>query len=271
MSTRPNLVTDETFAAAVAASFSVRETLRTLGLQPAGGNYRSSYLRIERCGLDTTHWTSHKTPEQGFRPPRSLEDILVQNSTYSSSNSLKHRLWKAGMLSKECCLCGISTWMGSNLVLQIDHINGERSDNRIGNLRILCPNCHSQTSTFGGSKLKKPAPRCPVCGGRIHKSSKTCIVCRSAKPKPICDCGSAKKRNSAKCRSCSTVIRAVRKTKIDWPDTVELLRQVNLASFVQVGKRLGVSDTAIRKHLISKGVDKSTLPDGRKPRNLSTT
>jgi 5-methylcytosine-specific restriction endonuclease McrA len=78
------------------------------------------------------------------------EKILVENSTYVTTSSLKDRLVKDGLLEYKCVKCkneGIH--MGECLSLQLDHINGIRNDHRLENLRILCPNCHSQTKTYG--------------------------------------------------------------------------------------------------------------------------
>jgi 5-methylcytosine-specific restriction endonuclease McrA len=71
----------------------------------------------------------------------------------SNRGGIKKRLIASGVLKNECAICGISEWQGSPLSLQIDHINGKKLDYRIQNLRILCPNCHSQTETFAGRNL----------------------------------------------------------------------------------------------------------------------
>jgi 5-methylcytosine-specific restriction endonuclease McrA len=71
----------------------------------------------------------------------------------ANRGNIKRRLLESGALKDECSICGIREWQGKPLSLQIDHINGERLDYRLENLRILCPNCHSQTETFGGRNL----------------------------------------------------------------------------------------------------------------------
>lgn len=71
---------------------------------------------------------------------------------------IRRRLLDEGLLRYECYECGISHWFGEKLPLHLDHINGSARDNRIENLRMLCPNCHSQTATFGGRNVGKSGP-----------------------------------------------------------------------------------------------------------------
>ena len=81
----------------------------------------------------------------------SLDEILIENSTYTNITSLKQRLINEKKLEYKCAKCGnTGEWNGEPLVLQLDHINGKHLDHRIENLRFLCPNCHSQTETFSG-------------------------------------------------------------------------------------------------------------------------
>ncbi|MNM09740.1 HNH endonuclease [compost metagenome] len=85
-----------------------------------------------------------------------LEDILVINSTYKNTNRLKDWIVREGLLKYECQECGISPeWNGKPLRLQLDHINGVNNDNRLENLRILCPNCHTQTENYSARNIKK--------------------------------------------------------------------------------------------------------------------
>lgn len=79
-----------------------------------------------------------------------LEQILVEKSTYTNRQSLKSRLIRADMKEDKCESCGqLPLWNNRHLTLQLDHINGIGDDNRLENLQIICPNCHTQTSTFG--------------------------------------------------------------------------------------------------------------------------
>lgn len=85
-----------------------------------------------------------------------LRKILVKGSSYASSR-LKKRLIAKGLLEEQCSECGLgSEWNGRPLVLQLDHINGVRDDHRLGNLRILCPNCHTQTPTYVSRNRTNP-------------------------------------------------------------------------------------------------------------------
>lgn len=83
-----------------------------------------------------------------------MKEILIENSPYSNIRSLKNRLIKENYLEYKCEKCGNKgEWLGKKLTLQLDHINGKNNDHRIENLRFLCPNCHAQTSTYGGKNL----------------------------------------------------------------------------------------------------------------------
>ncbi|HJU55368.1 MAG TPA: HNH endonuclease [Pyrinomonadaceae bacterium] len=89
-----------------------------------------------------------------------LSEILVQHSAYTNITRLKIRLLREGFLEAKCYGrdCGLTDWHGKPLSLQLDHINGDNLDHRIENLRLLCPNCHSQTETFAGKNKRKQVP-----------------------------------------------------------------------------------------------------------------
>lgn len=107
--------------------------------------------------------------------PLPLNQVLVEDSTYGRGK-LKERLLYKGLLKNQCYECGqLPEWQGKKLVLVIDHINGVNNDHRLGNLRILCPNCNSQTNTFAGRNAKrgKKLYFCSLCNGHIPKQSIT--------------------------------------------------------------------------------------------------
>tara|TARA_B100001142_G_C14167504_1_gene590884 strand:- start:59 stop:916 length:858 start_codon:yes stop_codon:yes gene_type:complete len=91
-----------------------------------------------------------------------INDILVENSTYLSTKSLKYRLYEENLKEEKCEECGLGNiWNGKPIELQLDHINGKNNDNRLDNLRILCSNCHSQTTTFCKKTKKDNTKRRP--------------------------------------------------------------------------------------------------------------
>jgi 5-methylcytosine-specific restriction endonuclease McrA len=82
-----------------------------------------------------------------------LEAILVANSSYTNLKRLKNRLLRRGLIAYRCHECGLTEWRGRALALVLDHVNGLNDDHRLENLRLLCPNCHSQTPTFAGRNV----------------------------------------------------------------------------------------------------------------------
>jgi hypothetical protein len=146
--------TDAELRAAVAASASLAEVQRRLGFRPSGGMHRYLQLHIRRLGLNTDHflgqgWARGKTTTTGFRPVP-LSDLLVANSSYVNSARLRRRLIAVGLKTARCERCGLDEWQGEPLPLALDHVNGDPADNRLENLRILCPNCHALTDTWCG-------------------------------------------------------------------------------------------------------------------------
>jgi len=146
--------TDEQFREAVENSLSIAQVAQTLGIKPAGGNYITIKNKIKKLNLDTSHFTG-----QGWntgkrykpvRPAQSLDSILVKDSTYVNTHHLKERLIKEGLKENKCEICGISSWMGKPLNIELHHINGNHFDLRIENLQMLCPNCHALTDNYRG-------------------------------------------------------------------------------------------------------------------------
>lgn len=153
MASKVYQVSDEQFREIVASSNTYSDCLRALGLGTKGGSSTDILKRrISELNCSIEHF-GRRGP--GCQAKYALIDILVENSTYANISSLKRRLVREGVLEYKCAVCGINEWLGQEISLQLDHINGVNNDHRAENLRFLCPNCHSQTDTYGGKNVNK--------------------------------------------------------------------------------------------------------------------
>lgn len=214
--------TNEQFIEAVKLNRNMRDVLVHLSLYPGAGNYQTIRRLIEKLQLNTSHW--------GKTTGRSkIDDSLLfsQNSKNYSKSKLKKKIVECGLLEYKYQRCNISEWEGETLSLHLDHINGNRYDDRLINLRFLCPNCHSLTETY--------------CVRNI-KNKKKIFYCM--------DCGIEISTNCKRCRKCDAKYQLNGKlTKITWPPLEELIQMVKETSYCGVAKTLGVTDNAIRKHI----------------------
>lgn len=149
--------TENQFKEAVKNSTSYRQVLKKIGLIEAGGNYEQVKKYIKEFNLDKSHFKGMAW-NKGLRgigkPIIPLEKILVKNSFFQSFK-LKKRLFTAGLKPQYCEQCGWAKRTDDGyLPLELDHINSNRHDNRLENLRILCPNCHSLTANHRGRRRK---------------------------------------------------------------------------------------------------------------------
>ena len=147
--------TEEQLRSAIESSGSIRQVLSKLGLKEAGGNYETIKRRISKLNINTSHFHGQahlkgKTHDYTKKP---IEFYLTENS-HHQSYKLKYRLISEGIKEHKCECCGITEWMGRQTPIELDHINGNHYDNRLPNLRLLCPNCHAQTETYRGKNKK---------------------------------------------------------------------------------------------------------------------
>lgn len=131
-------------------SFSLREVCLKAGIVATTGNYDTLKRIIKDGNIDITHF---KRQTGGARNSHEIEFYLQKGSAISSYK-LKNKLLKEGIKEYKCESCGNTEWLGKPIKLELHHINGDNTDNRIENLQFLCPNCHAYTDNFGGKNQK---------------------------------------------------------------------------------------------------------------------
>lgn len=150
--------TEQQLKEAVKKSKSYRNVIKLLGLVPAGGNYEQIKRHIKELKFSTNHFTFMGWRKNSNIPvvkAKLITDILKENSDVQSFK-LKKRLFKLGIKRPSCEICNWSKKsLDGRIPVELDHINGDRRDNRIENLRILCPNCHSLQSTHRGLNKRR--------------------------------------------------------------------------------------------------------------------
>ena len=212
-------VSESLLRSVVATSLTKAEVLAKLGMRANGGHYITLKSRIDTLNIDTAHFCQPNPPKRALRP---LAAVLVKDSNYGRGN-LKKRLLAEGILENKCSTCGqLPWWCDQPLVIALDHINGDARDNRIENLRMLCPHCHTQTPTFSRRNDRLPENRCPDCDKQIARRSVRCQPC-------------ANRRGGAR-----------RAARIQWPSDAQLLEMVEQTNVSQVARKLGLSHNTVK-------------------------
>jgi hypothetical protein len=218
----------------VAKSSTMTEALLSFGLINKGGNFKTLKARLIEDSIDYSHFLQGAKKASASKSAP-IETFLISNST-SNRYHFKARLLKEGILENVCAVCGqLPEWNDKPLSLQLDHINGISNDNRLENLRIICPHCHSQTDNFAGRNKKY------TVDGIEYQSGK------STKPKKIIIRGSRKDPRP----NIRKVIR---------PSKEELQELILKKPISKLAKDFGVSDSAIHKWIKNYGLQK--LPAG---------
>jgi ribosomal protein L40E len=218
--------TDEQLVEAVKSSSKLSEVARKLGLATYGANSKTINKHIRLLELDTSHFLNRKEQLEEARKlikSISYDDLFCVNDV--DRQHVKRRIIKDDLIPYQCARCSISTWEGERLSLHLDHINGINNDNRLENLRFLCPNCHSLTQTYCGKQLR----------GRNY-GTHTCVDCGAA----VCD-------DATRCRRCAGLHH--NPTKITWPDHQTLQSMVDELGYRGTGAKLGITDNSVKKRL----------------------
>jgi hypothetical protein len=198
------------------------ECLRKMGLRAAGGNYKTITKYIEEYQINTHHFDAHqvrieKINQLNTKKKIPMTDILIIGSTYNRAQ-LKQRLYDENLKTRRCELCGQGEiWNGMKMSLIIDHINGIWDDNRIENLRIVCPNCNATLPTHCGKNRTNIVDKQKIDARKIMTDTKLKFY-----------------ENSRKTQR---------------PDYDTLKTEIDNLGYVKTGKKYGVSDNAIRKWL----------------------
>ena len=149
-------LTDKEFIDLVKSSLNTSEVLFKLGYTTVGNSWGYAQIkqRMQELNLSGKDFRNNTVKSSENHNEASYEDLFCQDSKHTRT-VLRRYIITNNLIPYKCEICGISEWNNKKLSLELDHINGVNNDNRIENLRFLCPNCHSQTNTYG-SKNKKP-------------------------------------------------------------------------------------------------------------------
>jgi hypothetical protein len=140
---------------AIKTSVSVRECLIKLNVAPQGGNYRIFHKAVKHFKIDTSHFTGMNLSGRKLPARRkSIEEYLTNNSNIQSFK-LKGYLLDSKIFEAKCVSCNLFKWLDEPIPLELDHIDGNNSNNELSNLRLLCPNCHAKTPTYRGKNKRK--------------------------------------------------------------------------------------------------------------------
>jgi len=230
--------TKEILEPIVRESKSYREVLIALGLKVAGGNHSHLKRIIDSLGLSTEHfygssWNVGRVFEKSRKSPDEYLRYYDRNKSVNT-HKIKTLLIRDGIKKHICEECGLEIWNDEPIPIELHHINGDRWNNLLENLLILCPNCHAQASNNSGTKNKKKKEDKlkPV------QIEKECTVCKNTFLVP-------KNRKNQKC--CSYDCSSIARRSVERPAKKELSELIKNNTWTSIGKMFSVSDNAVRK------------------------
>lgn len=210
---------------AVQKSINFTEVLKELEIPRQGNNSSTLKKIIEKNNIDISHFT-YRARE--YKTNYTYAHEYLNNQKPIHTHKLKQKLLKENLIENKCAICGINEWLGQPIVLQLHHINGDNTDNRLENLQLLCPNCHSQTDNYCGNANKNVEIKyCPLCGKVISKTATLCIKCSNQN-----------KHYESKIQPLEQLVEDLKE----------------LQSYSKIGLKYGVRDNTIKKWFIKYGL-----------------
>lgn len=222
----------------VKASHNMKEVIQTIGYATNSGNNNQTVKnRLNLYNIDYSHFTSSTNKQI-----RTEENVFIENSTASQA-TLRRWYIKGNYTPYICSICKQEPiWQGKDLTLILDHINGNNKDDRLENLRWVCPNCNQQLETTGFKKMRSK---------RVFSKEKQKFI--TTKQKYCVDCGKTISYHATRCKDCAS--KFIAQSNVLPITREELKQKIRILPFTTIAKEFSVSDNAIRKWC-----DKYNLP-----------
>ena len=240
MATKLSTITKEELEEIIKISYTYSDVLRMLGCSPTnGGSFRTLKNKIAQWDIKTSHFKQITTGNKILV----ADDLLIENCKHNRK-SLKKYIIKHNLIPYKCAICGnVGKWNNKPLTLTLDHINGINNDNRLENLQFVCPNCDSQQDTYGSKNFKNTLKYKNI---NLDNDGRELYVSNNKHVRRCAKCG--KEISASSSGLCVECYRKIQRKNI--PSKKTLINELKtFVSFVELGKRLGVTDNCIKKWL----------------------